>query len=1568
MELLFMICSKEVFKTYRISSEATASQTVEISAQTFLLKDSLELLILEMDADWFFADNPDRTYQIYEKGQPITHQPIQNQSVFQVKTVHKDYLCILAFTDIDVRKGMKHYSLQDQKTIPLGRQDNQIIQYDISGLISNLHARIDYVNQRWVLYDVGTNGIYINSKRVNGCQSLECGDIIDIFGLQIVFLEEEIAVIQYGGSLKIGLERISETVADVNVADAADEAGAEKVPQNLFHRAPRVVLPLRREAIELDVPPTMREPHKQPMLLSIGPALTMAIPMLLGFAVASYSMRSRGQQGGSYLYTGLITAVASAILGTVWASLNVRNNQKRYAEAEQQRQTAYTNYMEQQEQMILEQYEANANAMRSMYPSVREVCRYDAGTQVLWNRNSMHMDYLTHRIGLGETAFQAEIKMPKEKFEVYPDALKEMPRRLIRKYQTLYQVPICIDFEKHRLMGVIEEGGGSHILYTLITQFAVHHSYTDVKMVLFLDGRNNRVSEDRGFVRWLPHVWSEDKKIRFVDFGEGHSEELIYELSHIFRRRMEREQGEDEKVPKLPHYMILIENYKRIEDELPLYYLFSQQEKCGLTTILFADEYGELPNTCTYMLQKNKYFTGAYDIGEGEAKRKWIGLDTVVPNEVAALARRLSGIETKEPKRSAKLPETLTLFELFDIQEIEELCVEQKWAESRPDLYLKAAIGIKAGGGICYLDVHEKAHGPHGLIAGMTGSGKSEILQTYIISMAVRYRPEEVGFFLIDYKGGGMANLFLKLPHLVGHISNLSGAMIQRAMVSIKSENKRRQEIFNQSGVNHIHEYIRKYRAGKTMLPLPHIMIIIDEFAELKKEEPDFMKELISVAQVGRSLGVHLILATQKPSGTVDDNIRSNARFRLCLRVQDRQDSTDMLHKADAAYITQSGRAYFQVGNDELYELVQGAWSSAPYERNQNQYRDAAALITLSGREECFGRSKTVREDRKGCQEAHTRTQLEAVIDRICETDAKIDRQQVMKLWLPMLPTVLSIGEVQKLTKGGDTKSDTEDGDIIVAVGRYDHPKQQRQDTFYIKLTEGGHHVICGMVTSGKSTFLQTLVYALVTQYSPEQINLYMIDCSSHFLSPFQYTPHAGGFMGENDIEEMKRTMHMLHWILAERKELLQGGNFRQYIKSVKMLPAVVLIIDNYAIFREKTDGLFENDLMEFSRIGEAYGIYLIVTAAGFGAGELSNRMAENFRTAICLRMTDKYQYAGILRVMRVETCPEGTIYGRGLAWVDGELLEFQTALALPEIEDYERMSQIQRVCRELDREWGSRERARKIPSIPEPLTAEVLISQSIDSPAYLDQDVLPIGYFIETAEICTFHFEKWFCLTVSGRRNTGKTNLLKLLILEEVRRGSLVYIIDSSEHKLKEFQEREDLNIAGYYSEAEELYAFYEHIGETFKARNHQKSVLKKAGRSGSEIYLSMCEDQRCFIVISDLNTWTSECYVNPILNRAEPLIYNLLEKGSLHNIYFVGSSRQKGYAEVAGRRIYETFTGYRTGVHMGGMVGEDKLLDFSYVAYREQDRTIGQGRGMIPDMETASCNGKGQIVVPIV
>ncbi len=1555
MELIIAICSKEACRTFRISSGVTAPHAIEVTAQDFFIQDTLELLIFEQDGLWYFEEPPDRIYQIYDNGHPMLYQPIQNQSVLQIKTVHRDNLCVLVFTEINVCKNFELYSIADQTNISLGKQNSHTIQYDISGFISNTHWKMSYVNCSWTIRNMGINGFYINQTRIKESCSLAYGDVLDVFGLRILFLGKALGVLDYGSKAVIHLKRAEHT----ELTDLG-----EKPERVFFHRAPRVLRPLRNDVIELEAPPTMQLRQKQSMLLTIGPAFTMAVPMLLGFAVTAYGMRTSGHIGGIYLYTGLVTAVASALVGSLWACLNVRNQEKHIYEAEQVRQTAYHTYLQRLEHIILNQYEDNANALHSMYPSAREVCRYDEKTHVLWNRNATHEDFLMHRLGIGRLPFQADIRLPKERFEIYADALREKPRELIRKYQFLQNVPICVDLDRNRLIGALEENGESELLYTLIVQLAVCHAYTDVKLVFFLDGSMNRIGENRAFVKWLPHVWSEDKKVRFVDLGEGHPEELLYELSHICRRRMETEGDGREHGKILPHYIVLVENYKRMQEELPLHYLFEQPEKCGLTVILFAEEYETLPNECTYILQKSKYFTGAYDLEAGEAQRQRICLDTVPVEEAARLAERLAGIEIMEQKISTRLPELLTLFELFGVRTAEELEIEANWMESRPDLYLKAPVGVKASGELCYLDVHEKAHGPHGLIAGMTGSGKSEVLQTYIISMAVRYRPEEVGFFLIDYKGGGMANLFLQLPHLIGHISNLSGRMIQRAMVSIKSENERRQAIFNQHGVNHIHDYIRRYRAGEAEVPLPHIMIIIDEFAELKKEEPDFMKELISVAQVGRSLGVHLILATQKPSGTVDDNIRSNARFRLCLRVQDRQDSTDMLQKADAAYITQAGRAYFQVGNDELYELFQGAWSSAPYEENRNQYADAAALLTLTGREEYYGHVQKA-EERAARKGQTVPTQLDMVIARIGQAAERTCAQTVRKLWLPMLPRVLSL---ETLKEPQSSCSEEAEGDIAVAIGRYDHPRQQRQKLLKVRLTEGGHHVICGMVTSGKSTFLQTLLYALVTQYTPEHLHLYLIDCSSHSLAPFQYAPHTGGFMGENNIEDIKKTIYMLHKVLQERKELLKGGNYRQYVKTVAALPAMILVIDNYAILKEKTEGCFESDLMEFSRIGEAYGIYLVATAAGFGAGDMTARMAENFRTTICLRLTDKYQYAGILRQSRVEICPEEDICGRGLAIVDGDVLEFQTALALPETEDYTRMELIREHCRRLDLQWGERKRACTIPHIPEPMTLAALAAQMYETFGEASADLLPIGWFIETAEVCVLHYEKWHCLTISGRKNTGKTNLLKLLIAEESMRKSMVYIIDSKDKKLQAFAEEKRAEITGYYTEAEEIFTFYEQLGDLFTNRNRKQSALRKAGLPERKLYLEMNKEQRCIIIIGNLSEWSNEHYVNSTLMHAEALISNLIEKGSLHNVYFAAAYTLEQYTDAAGRRIFDAYLRHHTGIHMGGDVGEERTLDFSYVSYSEQGKSLMRGQGMVPHMEGTACNGRGRIAVPMM
>lgn len=399
----------------------------------------------------------------------------------------------------------------------------------------------------------------------------------------------------------------------------------------------------------------------------------------------------------------------------------------------------------------------------------------------------------------------------------------------------------------------------------------------------------------------------------------------------------------------------------------------------GFTVVLLAEQCEDLPNSCECIIQNDGQFSGCYDVRTG--KRTPIIFDEVSRKNLEKMARRQADTEVREVEVGSEVPEQITFMEMYGISKLKDLHIEERWKKNRTYRSMKVLIGQKAGGTDCFLDVHEKYHGPHGLIAGTTGSGKSEILQTYMLSLAVNFSPDDVGFLIIDYKGGGMAKLFDGMPHILGKISNLSGSQVHRAMVSIKSENKRRQRLFNKFGVNHIDAYTMLYKNGETEIPLPHLFIIVDEFAELKREEEGFLKELISVAQVGRSLGVHLILATQKPEGTVDENIWSNSRFRICLRVQDSKDSMYMLHKSDAAYLTQTGRAYLQVGNNEIYELFQSGWSGAVYEENDGINGSRAQMLDETGKAALVGNYAKRRNSENAVYlEKKVRTQLTATV------------------------------------------------------------------------------------------------------------------------------------------------------------------------------------------------------------------------------------------------------------------------------------------------------------------------------------------------------------------------------------------------------------------------------------------------------------------------------------------------------------------------------------------------------------------------------------------------------------
>lgn len=1557
--------------------------------------------------------------------------------------------------------GLKKYRLPLPCQIHIGQAEDNEIRYLGEPLASQSHAVLTVNAGSCVVTDVSTNGVFVGARRIHGACSLDFGECVQIFGLQIVWLGDVLAVGCKGGTV------------DCRLPEAVPTGGGEGVPPCReaeapcwFRRSPRNMPRLYDEKLEIEAPPQPQRSPKRPLLLTIGPSLTMALPMVCGMGMAVFASRSSGSSSGMFLYTGVVIAVMSALIGTMWALINLRYAKKTERQNERARVEKYREYLHGMEEEIAAKYDYNTQSLRYLYPPAADCARYGFSSPELWSRNMSHRDFLYLRLGLGTRPFQCEIAVPKRRFSLIDDELAAQPQRICDRFKNLKDVPVGIDLWADRLVGVV--GGPEEavdIMRLLAVQAAANTCYTDVKMVFLFDGRTPHVSALWAFARWFPHVWSEDKRVRFFAADQSERSEVCYALANVFRARAEEgaQPGGRKTVPR-PHYMVFVERAELLEGEPVAKYLLDPEEHLGVSTVLLAERFEQLPNSCVHIIENDAMFRGVFNTETGDGERQAIEFDPLSPGEAERFARGLSGIEVGEAESGGEIPASLTFLEMYRVSGLEELNAADRWRKNRTYEHMRALVGRKSGGADWYLDVHEKYHGPHGLVAGTTGSGKSETLQTYILSLAVNFSPEDVAFFLIDFKGGGMANLFADLPHTAGHISNLSGNQIHRAMVSIKSENRRRQRLFGEFGVNHIDQYTRLVKNGEAGVPIPHLFIVIDEFAELKRDEPDFMRELISVAQVGRSLGVHLILATQKPGGTVDDNIWSNTRFRLCLRVQDRQDSTEMLHKPDAAYITQAGRCYMQVGNDEIYELFQSGWSGAVYEAdgagakaeqvtmwgntgrsaftgggNRARRAEARRLEWLTALAQCLDgaaagaglsladcleREETARAlldaAYAGIKEAgydfppgkansrrlldfaaalgtarfdpshpkgritealiklraqgkqppqeREKTQLTAVVEHLAELARNSGRDRPFRLWLPVLPTRLYWEDVRSPDTGRFDGTRWPEPDarwtLATAVGLYDDPANQAQRPFVLDLAETGHLAVCGSVVSGKSTFLQTFLFGLVEQYGPDQVNLYILDYSNRALACFDGLCHVGGVACEDEPDKTAKFFALITAVLAQRKKLFQGGGFSQYRKvHGPVAPAIVVVIDNFANFKEKTENKFEDILLTLSREGVNHGIFLVIAAGGFGAAEIQNRIADNIRTVVCLELGDRFKYADVLRTMHFDVLPEANVKGRGLAAVGGSILEYQTALALEADDDYARSEKMVRRFGEMNRAWTGK-RARRIPSIPEqPVWADLLQADGA-AELYEDGSLLPYGWYSRDASIAAVDLSRTYCWLITGRGRTGKSNLLKALASSAARLGSERYVFDLGGDGLKRFSRE---NGARYVDGAREMFDALKELLDVFRERNGKKRELVQAGLDEEEIYQQMRAFPPIFLFIDHLSAFVSTAYRPPEgVGAMSGFLENMMEKGFLHNIYVFAAVDVSDVSGLVGRKMFEAMTGCKTGIHLGGNAAGQRIFDFSSLPYTEQSKATRPGLGLLPPGEYG--DGARQVTIPQV
>ena len=1629
--MIFFAIKSDGFKEFMLPNTDNTDHRIYLDKAVFNLKDSIYIHFEVINREWSIiaADN---SYQLIHHKQPVQRVQLRGRELVTVKTVNDEVIKGLSF-DAELKlTPFEKYRIGYVSEINIGKGSDNEIAYDFKNLVSKHHCRIVNRGSSADLIDLSSNGVYVNNCRVNKLRTLSFGDTIDVFGLRIAYFGDILALSSDTGSFSV-----ADALAPFSVCEEEPAVHA-KHRVSFFNRAPRIFPSIVSDEIVIEPPTSPQVTKKRSTLMTVGPSFTMAIPMMLGVLLMIFA----GGISSPFMFMGLITAFGSAVLGAVWALLNIRESNRRDIDDESQRFNLYGNYLIEMGDCIKSMYIQNYNALHLMYPSSSDCCRYDCSSKQLWTRNYTHSDFLFFRLGLGNVPFQANIRIPTEKFSMIYDSLKDKPAILYENFKTLYHVPVGVDFSQNKLYG-IAGGKGKKGVYTvvnnLIVQIASSISYTDAKIIFCFDGSNPEERRHFDYIKWLPHVWSKDKKVRYFATNRQEASDVFFEISEIIRQRAEVSDSTYGKQIFTPRYFLFVSDIGMFEGELIGKYIFDRNNDYGLTTFIMTDSYQNLPNSCENIIRNDSGFCGAFNVFRNQNEALSIEYDRVSIAELTAFAKRLSGISVKEVEDNSEIASSITFMEMYGVNSLSELPVAELWRKNRTYNTMRALIGKKAGGADCYLDIHEKHHGPHGLIAGTTGSGKSEMIQTFVLSLAINYSTDDIALFIIDFKGGGMSNLFSDLPHLAGQISNLSGNQIRRAMVSIKSENLRRQKLFGEYGVNNINLYTQLYKSGKAAVPIPHLVIIIDEFAELKKEEPDFMRELISVAQVGRSLGVHLILATQKPSGTVDDNIWSNAKFRICLRVQDRQDSNDMLHNPDAAFITQAGRGYLQVGNNELYEQFQSGWSGAVYDENADLSKsEIATMITPTGKTALVGshtKMKRKEEEKKQwysflyttaraltngpdgsydaadalaaevirraaeagynigsaasdisavrnfislmpsedtdtdtavahitvtaaqnhvkLPELKEKTQLEKIVEYLKELAVTEGYSRKEMLWLPLLRKNIELSELvapsQQYADGVWPASDPLS--LSAVVGEYDDPQNQTQLPFAVNFSEGGHLAVCGSVVSGKSTFLQTLIYSLAMKYRPDSVCFYILDYSGGMLASLERLPHTGGVVTEAETDRVEKFFNMIEKMIVERKRLLNGGNYSQYIKTGKEpLPAVFIVIDNFAGFKDKTENAYEYTLIRVAREGVGYGVFLVLSSAGFGMAEIQNRIGDNIKTVVSLEMGDKFKYMDVLRTSHIEVIPESGIKGRGVGYVDGRILEFQTAVAVSADDDYKRNSRISEICSHMAESWKG-PRPRPIPSIPDNPTLDDISALEEYSRMFSGSTEIPFAYNSDDASVYGVSLPLTYCYMINGKKRTGKTNVLKLLISGAAGKPGQKIIIEKNTSELKNYPPARGFR---YLGSDREIFDFFNELTPQFIERNRFKKELAQQGCSDEEIFDRMQRFEPVYVFIADFSDFLDSVYKpGDGIQNMSGFFENVFEKGYLHQVFFFACINTDDAASFAGMKAYSNFVSYKTGVHLGGNLSAQRIFNFQNIHFTLMSKQMKKGEGLIPDAD---------------
>lgn len=1215
--------------------------------------------------------------------------------------------------------------------------------------IEDFGARMIYEGNELIIESVSEEKepeVYCNGSRLIFHQSVmkryvSPGDVLLINETKWTFINDRIYLNAKPDSYKSGL------------LVCPDKQQLEHFP--VYRRSPRIIKRISDQTVILSKPPEKSEIGRGSLFQLIIPPLGM-----MCVTVAVSILMKRGMF--------ILMSIATTVMTTIFSITRFFKDRKECRLKNEKREEIYEEYLLKKRKELYELWMNEKEALAYNYPSLSEVTQMIRDySERIYERSDNDGDFLTASIGTARESVGFRVQLENQELTLEEDALLEEAKHLKSEFAHIDHKPVVIDLKQAHLGLVGDKRNIHEQLKILILQMSCLHSYHDLQFITIYD---EKYSHEFQWMNWLPHF-----RISAVNtFGGIHSErvrdQVMGSMNQILKERKTKKEESKKEARFRPHYVFIIDEPKLIMDHSIMEYLGKKGEDLGFSIIYTSYARANLPeNISTVFLLENSE-QGRFLLNHGVMMDKVITLDRIGDADVERMARDLSVLK-HELGVVSRIPESISFFEMYKIEHPWQLEIQRRWESSNSHKSLAVLLGVRAVDDYVSLNLHEKAHGPHGLVAGTTGSGKSEIVQSYILSLAVNFSPYEAGFLLIDYKGGGMASLFKNLPHLLGVITNLDGSESMRAMASIKSELARRQRMFNEHEVNHINGYNQLFKNGTAKEPMPHLFLISDEFAELKKEQPEFMTELVSAARIGRSLGVHLILATQKPTGVVDDQIWTNSKFKLALKVQNEADSREIIKTGDAANITQAGRAYLQVGNNEIYELFQSAWSGASYveEKQEEQADNRVYLINE------IGQGELINQDLSGGKESNQlkKTQLDAVVDHIKEIYGVMDTIPVKRPWLPPLKTQIAAPCLEHAKKQAEMN-------LTISMGVVDIPEEQRQCEYSLNLEKDGNILYVASSGFGKSVLLQTMVLSLAAQNPVSALNFYILDFGNSALISLRGLPHTSDYMTLDSEELMQKFTEQMQEEIVRRKKLLASlmvQSFEVYNRvSEEKLKAIVIVVDNFDAVKDL--GMeAENFYATVSRDGAGLGIYLIIAASRTGGIKMATM--NNFKNRFVGYTFDQSEASAMVGRTNYKS---SEIKGRVLIKFEGRVSAAQLYCPTGFIDDVEYTQKLKEKITQIKKLYPD-EQAPRIPVLPETFTLEMM----------RDYEKVPADIYLglHKKNVKLHGFKNGMSpFVIVGDTAKGKTNAIRV-ILSQLHSDKKVFLFDSKAMELYSCKEK---------------------------------------------------------------------------------------------------------------------------------------------------------------------------------